>query len=92
MRYRLWNLEWFIVFQMVILQQSRYVTASQAICWRIKKRLDAWEAGCHEMLVEDTLFTCAQYLTTACREEAKDHRAKTYRSLVIYRRMRMAVR
>ena len=34
-RDRLWNLEWFIVYQMVILQRARHVTASQAICRRI---------------------------------------------------------
>ena len=50
-RNRLWNLERFIVFQTVILQQSRHVTASQAIRQRIEKRLDAWAEGSHRMLV-----------------------------------------
>ena len=35
MRDRPWNLERFIVFQTVILQRARHVTASQAICRRI---------------------------------------------------------
>ena len=54
-RDRLWNLERFIVFKTVILKQAQHVTASQAISWRIKKRLDAWEEGKHLMLAEDTL-------------------------------------
>ena len=38
---RLWNSERFIVFQTVILQQARHITASQSIQQRIEKRLDA---------------------------------------------------
>ena len=64
---RLWNSERFIVFQMVILKRARHVTASQAIRWRTEKRLDAWEEGKHTMLVENTLRTCAEYLTVAQR-------------------------
>ena len=59
-RERLWNLEPFIVFQTVILQQARHVTASHAIRRRIKNRLDAWREGKHAVLVEDTLRTCAE--------------------------------
>ena len=54
-RDRLWDLERLIVFQTVILQQARHFTASQAICRRIGKRLDALEEGKHSMLAEDTL-------------------------------------
>ena len=54
-RDRLCNSERFIVFQTVILQRARHVTASQAIRRRIGKRLDAWAEGKHSMLVEDTL-------------------------------------
>ena len=83
MRDRLWNSEWFIVFMMVILQQARNITSSQEICRRIEKRLDAWEAGFHGMLVEETLHTCRQYFTTSCREDSEYHRDKTYHSLVL---------
>ena len=58
-RDRLWNLERFIVFKKVILQQARHVTASQGIRQRIEKRLDSWETGRHGMLVKETLRTCA---------------------------------
>ena len=57
---RQWNLERFIVFQTVILQQDRHVTASQSIRRRIEKRMDTWESRRHRMLVEDTLHMCAQ--------------------------------
>ena len=62
-RDRRWNSERFIVFQMVTLQRSRHVTASRDIRRRIERRLDAWEAGRYEMLVEDTLRSSTQYLT-----------------------------
>ena len=54
-RDRRWNLERFIVFQMVILQRARHVTAYHAIRRRIEKRLDAWGASKRAILVEDTL-------------------------------------
>ena len=60
LRDRLWNSERFVVFQTVILQQARHVTASQAIRRRIEKRIEAWGAGRHRMLVEETLRMCAQ--------------------------------
>ena len=74
-RYRRWNSEWFIVFQMVILQQARHVTSSHVIRRRIEKRLDAWGGGKHVMLVRDTLRSCEDYLTAARREETAEHRS-----------------
>ena len=59
---------------------------------RIGKRLDAWEAGRHKMLVEDTLLTCEQYFSVVCREESEEHRAQTYQSLVLRGGLRAAVR
>ena len=44
------------------------------------------------MLVEDILRMGEQYLIAACREETEDHREKTYHSLVIQWKLRMAVR
>ena len=49
------------------------------------------EDGKHGMIVEDTLRTCAQYLTVACREELLEHRAQTYHSLVLWGKLRTAV-
>ena len=59
-RDRQWNLERFIVFHAVILQQARHVTTSNTIRRRIDKRLDAWGEGKHAMLVEDTLRSCEE--------------------------------
>ena len=44
------------------------------------------------MLVEETLRTCTQYLATACVEECKYHRTKTYHSLVLQGNLRTVVR
>ena len=59
---------------------------------RIEKRMYAWEAGRHGMIVEETLWKCNQYLTTSYREDYVEHRSKTYHSLVICEKLRMAVR
>ena len=72
------NLERFIVFQTMILQQAQHVTASQAIRRRIENRLDVWEADRHRMLMEENLCMCAQYLTAAHREESEEHRDQTF--------------
>ena len=77
-RDRRWNSERFIVFKTVTLQRARHVTASRYIRWRIERRLDEWEAGRYEMLVEDTLRSSTQYLTAVRREETAEHRAKTF--------------
>ena len=59
-RDRQWKSERFIVFQTVILQRSRHLISSHAIRRQMGKRLDAWEAGRHGMIMEDTLCTCTQ--------------------------------
>ena len=69
---RRWNSERCIVFQTVILQRARHVTASHAIRRRIAKRLDVWGEGKHAMLVRDTLRLCEEYLTVARREETAE--------------------
>ena len=44
------------------------------------------------MLVEDTLRTCAEYLTVAQKEEMAEHRAQTFHSLVLRGKLRTTVR
>ena len=44
------------------------------------------------MLVEDTLHTCAEYLTVARIEDTADHRAQTFHSLVLRGKLRTVVR
>ena len=41
--------------------------------------------------MEETLCTFAQYLTAASREESKEHRTKTFHSLVLRGKLRMVV-
>ena len=76
----------------MILQRAQHVTTSHAIYRWMRKRLDAWEAVKHGMLVEDTLRTCAHHLTVARREESTEHRARTYHILVLRGKLRTAVR
>jgi hypothetical protein len=42
---RKWISEWFLVFQMVMLQHSREVKTSSAIRRRLTMRMDSWEAS-----------------------------------------------
>ena len=44
------------------------------------------------MLMEETLRTCTEYLTVACREESAKHWSQTYHSLGLWGKLRMAVR
>ena len=91
-RDRRWNSECFIVFQTVILKRAYHVTTSQAIRWRIEKRLDAWGEGKHTMVVEDRLRACEEYLTVTRWEETVEHRAQTYHCLVLRGKLQTAVR
>ena len=91
-RDRRWNSGRFIVFQTVTLQRARHVTASRDIRRRIERRLDAWEAGRYEMLVEDTLRSSTQYLTPVRREETTEHRSKIFHGLVLRGKLRTAVK
>ena len=43
------------------------------------------------MLVEDRLQICVEYLTVAQREYTAEHRAQTYHSLVLCRKLQTAV-
>jgi hypothetical protein len=54
-RKRQWNSEKFLIFQNVILQQTRNVKRARDIRQRISQRMDAWELGKFRMLVEDTI-------------------------------------
>ena len=88
---RRWNEEMFIVFHMVNPQHVQHVTKFYEIRRRIDCRLDAWEAGEHEILVEDTAHTCAHYLSNTRGEDSSDHMANIYHSLVLRGKMCLAV-
>ena len=90
--YRLWNSEWFIIFQTVILKRAQHITASHAIRRRTEKRIDAWREGKHATMVENTLHMCAEYFTVAQRKETAEHRAQTFHSLVLRGKLQTGVR
>ena len=62
---RKWNAERFIFFQTVILQYTHHVVDARAIIQRLRKRLDMWEAGQHQMLFKETSCTFKQYLSAS---------------------------
>ena len=68
---RCWNVDSFIVFQMVILKCTRNVSVTQAIQQNIMTQLDMWEAGKHQTLVEYTTCTCKQYLYNSRQEDSE---------------------
>ena len=61
-RLRKWNAERFIVFQLVILQRTRAVDRAKDIKHRLSWRLDAWDAGQFDMLVQATVQDMRTYL------------------------------
>ena len=75
-RSRRWNTEWFIFFQTVILKHDTHSTASHAIQRQIGKLLNTWEAGQHQILVEETARTCKKNLTKSQQDESEEHWAK----------------
>ena len=82
----------FIVFQKVILQRARHVTETQAIRWSIGKRLDGWEVGHYQILVEEMACTCKKYLAAYRHDKSEEHWARTFHNLVIREKLRTAVR
>ena len=90
-RKRHWNVERFIVFRTLILQRARHVTKSCEILRSINRRLGAWEAGEHKMLVKDSSRTCAHYLSTSRGGGSPEHRSKIYHSLVLRGKLQLAV-
>ena len=83
-RERYWKPDQFIIFQMMILQIAQKVADAQAIQWHISNRMYMWEAGRHQILVQDIAHACDQYLFTSRREELEDQRAKTFKIIVLH--------
>ena len=86
------NSEKYIVFQIVILQKSKMVTASGDIKRRIGKRMDSWEAGKFDMLVQETERTALTQLARIRGGQTQEQRAKTFSRLVLQGKLRAAVR
>jgi hypothetical protein len=89
---RKWNSEKFIVFQLVVLQQSRDVKRSRDVRRQISRRLDAWEKGQFTMLVEDTLRSMEAHLSHKQGTTTPEQRTKTFHQKVLHGNLRGAVR
>ena len=69
---RKWNSECLLVFTMVITQRSRGVTRARDIRKRFKHRMDAWDAGKFDMLVQSTERDMSAYLRSKQGETTAD--------------------
>jgi hypothetical protein len=91
-RKRQWNAERFLIFQNVILQRERTVKRSRDIRQRLSRRMDAWELGKFQMLVEDTIRTKEASLSFKQGFSTPEQRAKIYNSKMLRGDIRGAVR
>ena len=57
-----WNADRVIVFQTFILQRDRLIYISRNICDQILSRLEQWNKGAYEKLVQDSYGAVAAYL------------------------------
>ena len=67
-----WNAERFIVFHMVIMLCAHLISGAQAIQRQIGKHLGAWEADQHQIMVEETAYTCKQYLSASLHDKSEE--------------------
>ena len=70
----------------------RHISCAQEIRRRIMTRLDAWDVGKHQMLMEETKRTWKQYLSASWQEELEEQRAMTSQLLSCVGKMWIAVR
>ena len=89
---RTWNAERFLVFTMVVLQRTPAVKRATDIRARLQSRMDAWEEGKFDMLVQSTVRTAESYLSLARGQETQEQRAKRFNDLVLAGKLRSAVR
>lgn len=89
---RKWNSERVLLFGMVILQCNRGVKRSKDIKNRISKRLDAWEQGKFDMLVQETERDMKSLLSEKQRGTTFEQRAKIFHQKMLRGDVRGAVR
>ena len=90
-RTRRWNSERPLVFVAVTLQSTPGVRRSADIRQRLTQRMDLWEQGYHQALVDDTE---SEALSThpSSRPPSDDSKARAFHSRVLSGRLRSAVR
>jgi hypothetical protein len=69
---RKWNAERFLLFQMVVMQRTRDVTRLRDIRKRIMLRMEDWEEGTFDMLVQTTERDMQSYLSTSQRGQTEE--------------------
>ena len=91
-RTRKWNSEKFLAFQNVILQRVRTVKRARDIRQRLTRRMDAWEQGKFQMLVEDTVREKEAALSFKRNHTTTEQSAKIYNAKMLRGDLRGAVR
>jgi hypothetical protein len=91
-RSRKWNSECFLMFQIVVLQQTREVTQARDIKKRLKWRMDAWDEGNFTMLVQTTERDMESFLSTKQRGQSVAQREKIFNRKMLRGDVRGAVK
>ncbi len=86
------NSEMLLVFSMTILQKTPGVFRARDIRKRLERRMDAWEAGKYNMLVQDTERDMQAYLSSKQKGTTPAQRLSIYHRLVLQGKLRQAVR
>eukprot|EP00957_Ditylum_brightwellii_P126209 9621882-Ditylum_brightwellii.AAC.1 len=76
---------------MVILQRVKGTNSSHDIHHRIEHRLNLWEAGEFEQLVEDTVATARWQMPANQHQETEAHVTKTFINMLFQGKLHQAV-
>jgi hypothetical protein len=81
---RKWNIEVFLVFYMVVLQRGDATIRSVKAIWDILTwRLDAWERGAINMLVQNTILSMQTKFCTIQDGQSPERRARVFQSKML---------
>lgn len=89
---RKWNSERLVVFCSVVLQRERGISGAKAIRQRISQRMDLWEKGHWEALVEDTVRTNLRLRANSTENTDEETVRRVYCRLLLQGKVREAVR
>ena len=87
-----WNSERFLIFQAVIFQRMSDVKRARDIRWMIKNRLVERGLNHFTMLVQDTVRASSSLISTKRRGMSNKKAAKTFKTLVLKGKIRLAIR
>ena len=91
-RLRQCNSERPLVFAAVILQKSIAVTRATDIRRRLEQRMDLWEKGSHQALIDDIKDELGRRVRVAPRQESEADAFRRFNSTVLHGYLRKAVR